>query len=190
MAFAIGNKNLHIGTPSVLVPNIGSTAFNQVVGTGTGTSTSVACPRWEYADYTSTQGSIPATTQVITGGIGDHQFAHQEYRARVYVKVPTYGTATSTFALASLTLALEAATSTASWVGTGSTGHSQSAYVLDTKSIAQETTTSTGNQYSVYLFGSMPIAAGAQYARVRWYNTNGATVNISSTAIDAIIEGI
>lgn len=190
MAFAITQKTLILNTPGVHQVNIGSTSLNQVVGTGTGTSTSVACPRWEYADYTSTQGWIPATTQIREGGIGDHQYAHQQYRALVFVKTPTYGTATSTFSLASLVVTLEAATSTAAFVGTGSTGQTLGGYILDSKTLPQVTTTSTQTQYSLYLFGTLPIVGGAQYARVGMYGTNGATVNISSTAVDVVIEGI
>lgn len=192
MAFAITNKGLQSGIPSLLIPNIGSTQFNQVVGTATGTSTSVACPRWEYGDYTSTQGWIPATTQVREGGVGDHQYAHQAYRALVHFKggLTGFGTATSTFSLASLVVTLEAATSTAGFIGTGSTGAPTNQMVLDSKLVPQTANTSTGQTLSMYLFGQVPLVAGAQFARVGMYAVSGATVNISSTAVDVIIEGV
>lgn len=190
MAFSLTNKLMPINTPGAVQANVGSTAFNQILGTGTGTSTTVAVPRWEYGDYTSTQGWVPATSQAITGGIGDHQYPHQQYRALVSLKTLTYGTATSTFSLAGLLVTLEAATSTAGFVGTGSTGTAINQYILDSKVVPLISTTSTGTVASLYLFGSVPIVAGAQFARVGMYNLSGATVTVSSTALDVIIEGI
>lgn len=190
MAFAITNKVMQVNTPGAFAINIGSTALNQILGTGTGTSTSVACPRWEYGDYTSTQGWVPATSQAITGGIGDHQYAHQQYRALVSLKTLVYGTATSTFSLAGLVVTLEAATSTAGFVGTGSTGTSINQFILDSKVVPLMSTTSTGTQASLYLYGTVPVVGGAQFARVGMYNISGATVTVSSTALDVIIEGI
>lgn len=106
------------------------------------------------------------------------------------LKTLTYGTATSTFSLAGLLVTLEAATSTAGFVGTGSTGTAINQYILDSKVVPLISTTSTGTVASLYLFGSVPIVAGAQFARVGMYNLSGATVTVSSTALDVIIEGI
>ena len=192
MAFAITNKNLQSNIPGLLIPNIGSTAVNQIVGTATTTSTTSASPRWEFGDYTSTQGWIPATGQIYGGGTGDFQYPHLAYRALVHLKsVSGFGTATSTFSFVGAYVTLEAATSTAAFVGTGSTGTSINSYILDSKSMPQVSTTSTGNTLSFYLFGQVPVVGGAQYARVGVYTAvSGATVGLTSTAIDAVIEGV
>ena len=192
MAMSVTNKTLSIATPSALVPNIGSTQFNQIAGTGTGTSTSVAAPRWEYFDYTTTQGWIPATTQVVTGGIGDHQFAHQQYRALVWLKSLTGDvSATSSGPLCGPLITLEVATSTSGYVGTGTTGRSSNMVIIDSKVVYQTTATSTGNSQAIYLFGTVPTVGGAQYARVGIYQMTGmGNTAVSSTAFDVIIEGI
>lgn len=191
MAFAVTNKGLQSNIPGLLIPNIGSTVVNQIVGTGTGTSTSVASSRWEYADYTSTQGWIPATSQVVTGGIGDHAYPHLAYRALVSLKnVTGFGTATSTFGNTSVVVTLEAATSTAGFVGTGSTGAPANQLILDTKVLPQSVGTSTGYTASFYMFGQVPVVGGAQFARVGFYSVGGQTVNITSTGFDVIIEGV
>lgn len=191
MAFSLANKVLHISTPSAVCVNIGSTASHNVVGTATATSTSVpGTYRWEFGDYTTTQ-AVPATTQVREGGIGDFATEHQQFRALVNFKsLSGYGTATSTSALG-LIVSLVAATSTASWVGTGSTGHSINAYVIDSKFVPMTSNTSTGNTMSCYMFGSVPLALGARYARIEFsgVDLSGAT-RPSSTALDVIIEGI
>lgn len=196
MAFSLPYTKLNINTPGALVPNIGSTLLagsggHVVVGTATATSTSIPqTQRWLFGDYTSTQ-AIPATTQVRSGGIGDFGFEHQQYRALVNFKSLTgYGSATSTSAYG-LVVALEAATSTASWVGTGSTGAMINGYVIDSKFVVQTSNTSTGNIQTVYLFGTLPTANGAQFARVSFYNVGSAGQTApSSTAIDVVIEGI
>jgi hypothetical protein len=51
-------------------------------------------------------------------------------------------------------------------------------------------TTSTGTVASFYLFGTVPVIGGAQFARVGMYNLSGATVTTLSTALDVIIEGM
>lgn len=191
MAFSLAYKKLNLNTPGVHVVNIGSTALHNVVGTATATSTSFPqTHRWELGDYTSTQ-TIPATTQVRTGGIGDFGFEHQQYRALVNFKSLTgNGSATSTTALG-LVVALEAATSTAAFVGTGSTGSLVGGYVIDTKFVVQTSNTSTGSIQTVYLFGTLPTVTGAQFARVAFYNVGGAGQTApSSTALDVIIEGV
>ena len=191
MAFSLAYKKLNINTPGVHVVNIGSTAIHNVVGTATATSTSLPQTlRWEFGDYTSTQ-SVPATTQIRTGGIGDFGFEHQQYRALVHFKsLSGQGSATSTSAYG-LIVALEAATSTASWVGTGSTGGMINGYTIDTKFVAQTSNTSTGNTQTCYLFGTLPTALGAQFARVSFYNVGAAGQTApSSTALDVIIEGV
>lgn len=189
MAYQLTNDTMNINTPGALVVNVGSSGLNQVAGTGTGTSTSVACQRWEFFDYTTTQ-AIPATTQVVTGGIGDFQYPHQQFRALVNLKGVIPMTATSTSAYG-LIVALEAATSTASWVGTGSTGNMKDGYVLDSKFLVQTSNTATGNTQIAYLFGTMPTVGGAQYARISFYSVNAAgQTAVASTAVDAVIEGI
>ena len=190
MAYAITNENLQTNVPGLIIPNIGSTQ-NQVLGTSTTTSTSLAAPRWEFGDYTSTQAWIPATTQIREGGIGDFQYAHNAFRALVYLKSVTgSASATSTFSFAGSVVTLECATSTAGFVGTGSTGSTLSSYIIDSKILPQSTSTSTGQTYTVYLFGQTPLTAGCQYARVGFYPISGATVSITSTALDAVIEGL
>jgi hypothetical protein len=190
MAFGITNKIMPINTPGAIQANIGSTGLNQILGTATTTSTATAASRWEYGDYTTTQGWVPATSQAVSGGIGDHGFAHLQYRALVSLKQLTYGTATSTFSLAGLLVTLEAATSTAGYVGTGSTGTAINQFMLDSKVVPLVSTTSTGTVASFYLFGTVPVIGGAQFARVGMYNLSGATVTTLSTALDVIIEGM
>lgn len=192
MAYAITNDNLQSNIPGLLIPNIGSTAVNQVVGTATATSTSIASSRWEFGDYTSTQAWIPATTQVREGGIGDFQYAHLAYRALVHMKsVSGFGTATSSFGLTGAIVTLECATSTAGFIGTGSTAAPTNQTIIDSKTVPQTATTSTGQTVSLYLFGQVPLIGGAQFARVGIYTpVNGASVGISSTAVDVVIEGV
>lgn len=191
MAFAITNKNLQSNIPGLLIPNVGSTALNQIVSSATATSTSIASPHWEFADYTSTEGWIPKTSQVREGGIGDFQYEHLAYRALVSLKSVTgFGSATSTFGLASLSFTLETATSTAAYVGGGSTGAPINTTIIDTKTLPQIAGTSTGQTVSFYLFGQVPTSAGARYARVGLVQVGGQSVNISSTAVDVVIEGV
>jgi hypothetical protein len=191
MAFAITNKNLQSNVPGLLIPNVGSTALNQIVSSATATSTSIASSHWEFADYTSTEGWIPKTTQVRDGGIGDFQYEHLAYRALVSLKsLSGYGTATSTFGFASVVLTLETATSTAAFVGNGSTGAPINTVIIDSKTLPQIAGTSTGNVASVYLFGQVPGVGGAKFCRVGFNTVGGATVNVSSTAIDVVIEGV
>lgn len=195
MAFSLPNTKLNASVLSGLNPSVGSTALAPsgvvVVGTATATSTSMAESfRWLFGDYTSTQ-SVPATTQVREGGIGDFGCDHQYYRALVNLKSLTgYGTATSTSAMG-LVIDLVAATSTAAWVGTGSTGHSANAYIIDSKVVSMTSNTSTGNTAAYFLFGCVPTALGARYARIEFkrIDNSGATAP-SSTALDVVIEGI
>lgn len=190
MAFAITNKNLQSNIPGLLNPLVGSTALNQIVSSATTTSTSIAATRWEFADYTSTEGWIPKTTQVRDGGVGDFVFEHLAYRALVSLKSVTgLGSATSTFGNASFAVTLEAATSTAAFTGSGSTGQSN-AVILDTKVLSQIGGTSTSATVSLYLFGQFPVVGGAKFARVGVEQIGGQSVNISSTAIDVVIEGV
>lgn len=195
MAFSLVPAKTNVNVLGGLVPSVGSTALAPsgvvVVGTATATSTSMAPSyRWMFGDYTSTQ-SVPATTQVREGGIGDFGCDHQYYRALIHLKSESgngSGTSTSAYGLVA---ALVAATSTASWIGTGSTGYSANAYVIDSKFIVQGTNTSTGNTQSAILFGFVPTALGARYARVEFYSVNGAGQTApSSTALDVIIEGV
>lgn len=188
MAFTLANKKLHINTPGALVPNIGSTTFHNVVGTATATSTALPQTfRWELGDYTSTQ-AVPSTTQVRSGGIGDFGHDHQYYRALINFKsLSGFGSATSTTAQG-IVAALVAATSTASWVTDLAPAN---AYVIATQVVPMTSGTSTGVSQSVYLFGAVPTALGAQFARVEFYRIAGSGQTApSSTALDVVIEGV
>lgn len=192
MAFAITNNRLQSNIPGLFITNAGSTGPNQILATATTTSTSIAASSWQFADYTSTEGWIPKTTQVFGGGIGDFNYAHLAYRALVSIKgaLTGFGTATSTFSLAGTVVTLEVATSTAGFVGSGSTGAPANQIIIDSKVLPQTANTSTGQVVSLYLFGQVPSVNGAQFCRVGFYPVSGATVSVSSTAIDVQIEGL
>jgi hypothetical protein len=191
MAFAITNNKLQSNVPGLFMSNQGSTAFNQIASSATTTSTNSSASSWQFADYTSTEGWIPKTTQMIGGGIGDFNYPHQAYRALVFLKsVSGFGTATSTMGNASLMVTLECATSTAAWTGSGSTGQTN-AIILDSKMVAQIAGTSTSATICVYLFGQTPLVTGAQFAKVGIDAAVGTqSVALTSTAIDVIIEGL
>lgn len=188
MAFSLANKKLNIDVLGGLVPNIGSTSEHNIVGTATATSTSRSQTfRWELGDFTSTQ-AVPTTTQIRAGGIGDFGIDHQYYRALVNFKsLSGNASATSTSAYG-LVVNLVAATSTASFVSDLGLAD---AYVIDSKVIMQTSATSTGVTQSVILFGAVPNALGARYARVEFTRVNAAgQTSPSSTALDVIIEGV
>lgn len=188
MAFAITNRVINVAPDWTSVSK--STDF-QFVSTATSTSVNVGAGSryFEYADYTTT-GPIPLATQVSTGTIGDHGSEYKNYRALIYFKqyAPSTATATSTAAVATPALpvvALEVATST---------GYSP-VYVIDWRNVPPASTAvgSTGSGGpSLTLWGTVPITAGARFARINFYGRDSATaVALScSTALDAIIEAV
>lgn len=185
MAFAITNKTINIPTDFIAVEQ--STSNMQVVSTATSTSLG-GSPHWELADYTTT-GPIPLQGQVVTGSIGDMGAAYRTFRAYVNFKSLVYGTATSTAFSGGPLVTLEVATSTAAWVGAGSSGPGINFQILDSKLVYMTTNTSTGATQSMVLFGQTALVAGAQFARVNFANLNGlGGGNSSSTAVDVIIE--
>jgi hypothetical protein len=186
MAFTITNKS-SIPTDFMSVEN--STTNMQVNSTATSTGLG-AQQHWEFSDYTTT-GPIPRQGQQVTGSIGDFGAPYRSWKAFVYFKSLVEGTNTSSGAIAGPLVCLEVATSTAIFVGSGSTGTSIGAIVVASQMLFGTGATSTGNTQTMMLTGMTPTVAGAQYARINFYPTTSATTlfsGTSSTAIDAFIE--
>jgi len=186
MAFAITNK---ASIPTDFISVEGSTSNMQFNSTNTSTNAG-AQQHWELSDYTTT-GPIPRQGQQVTGSIGDFGAAYRSWKALVYFKSLVEGTNSSTGAIAGPLVTLEVATSTAIFVGAGSTGTSIGAIILDAKMLFGTGNTSTGNTACMMLSGMTPTVAGAQYGRVNFYPTTAATTlfsGTSSTAIDVFIE--
>lgn len=183
MALDITNKVLNLPTDFMGID--GSTA-NQFPATGT--ATSVAAAYQEFRDYTTT-GPIPLASQVSAGAIGDFGTERRVYRALIYFKRFVPSTATSTGPVAVSTnvgplVTLEAATST---------GYSP-VYVLDQRLLGGGSTSfgSTGSGGpSMFMFGMMPILAGARYARINFYAGGAPAGQLSSsTGLDVLLQGV
>lgn len=186
MAFAITNK---ASIPTDFISIEGSTSNMQVNSTATSTGLG-ATQHWELSDYTTT-GPIPRQSQVVTGSIGDFGAAYRSWKALVYFKSLVEGTNTSTGAIAGPLVCLEVATSTAAWVGAGSTGATANAIIVASQMLFGTGATSTGNTTTMMLTGMTPTVAGAQFARINFYPTTAATTifsGTSSTAVDVFIE--
>lgn len=185
MALAITNKVINLPPHFV---GIGESTNNQYPSTTTATSTSISSYYFEFADYTTT-GAIPLATQVAAGSVGDFQVEHHAFRALCYFKQYGAATATTTSTAARLTqggplVTLEAATST---------GY-QPLYILDHKLLPSDASTSLNSTGAggpcVFMFGMVPISAGARYARINFYTNGQAVTQASSTALDVIIQAV